>query len=91
MVVTKKLFVVVILSALMLNACATQSPPKEVEIPIPVNCPAPQIPPKPHLPISNLAPNSSPDTIIKAYASSVELLMGYSNQLITILNGYKTK
>lgn len=79
----------VIVNTLFLTACATCPAPKEVKIPVPVASPNPQIPPKPLLPIAKLKPNSSPDTVIKAYAASVELLQGYSQQLVTILRGYQ--
>jgi hypothetical protein len=72
------------------NGCATQQTvPKEIKIPVPVSCPAPQIPSKPHLPISDINANSSPDTIMKAYVTSVRILIGYSNQLRTILKSYQ--
>ena len=78
-----------VVNTMLLTACATCPAPKEVEIPVPVANPNPQIPQKPSLPIAKLKPNSSPDAVIKAYAASVELLQGYSNQLITILHSYQ--
>lgn len=85
----KKALFFIIIASTFLTACATCPAPKEVKVPVAVPCPTPQIPPKPHLPIADIKPNSPPNTVIQAYAASVKLLQGYSNQLIALLHGYQ--
>jgi len=74
--------------SISLTACASQRS-QEVKIPVPVACPAPQIPPKPHLPIADLKLNSPPNVVIKAYAASVRALQDYTNELIGLLKSYQ--
>jgi hypothetical protein len=62
--------------------------PKTVQVPVPIKCPTPKIPPKPVLPISQLNPNDSPDVVVKAYVASITLLEGYNIELIRILRSY---
>lgn len=71
-----------------LASCSTNMP-KQVDIPVAVKQPAPNIPPKPLLPIAKLKKDSKPNEVIKAYASSVVILQGYSDQLINILEAYQ--
>lgn len=73
-----------------LVGCASNMP-KEVKIPVAVKQPALKIPPKPVLPISNLKTNSKPNDVIKAYAASIKILQGYSDQLIQILEVYSNE
>lgn len=73
---------------LLLAGCCSTDMPKEVEVPIAYQQPSVIIPKKPVLPISKLNKDSKPDVVIKSYASSVELLQGYSDQLIELLKAY---
>jgi hypothetical protein len=77
--------ILLLASMLLLSACTT-SP--IVNVPIPVKCPTPHIPPKPHLMIESLSKNSTPDAVMKSYVASVYLLDGYSDSLLKILSGY---
>lgn len=74
---------------LLLAACATTPTVQTVEIPIAV--PLPPAPPitRPALPIADINEHSPPDTVLRAYVATVELLMGYSKSLETLLSGYK--
>lgn len=60
----------------------------EVEVPVPVDCPAPPAIARPVLPIAELAPDSTPADVLRAYAATVEALMGYSIELEEVLKGY---
>jgi hypothetical protein len=73
---------------LLLTGCACDMP-KEVDIPIAYQQPSVAIPKKPVLPIVKLNKDSKPDVVIKSYASSVEILQGYSDQLIELLKAYQ--
>jgi hypothetical protein len=77
------------ISIIFLSGCATNMP-KEVDIPVESQQSNDiKIPPKPALPIAKLKKTSKPNEVIKAYAASVVLLEGYSDQLIKILNSYE--
>ena len=69
----------------IITGCATHT----VQIPIPVSCPTPHIPPKPQLQSAKLTGKESPDVIEKAQVADIESLASYSNQLIAILKGYE--
>ncbi len=77
------LILIIFLSSLI--GCAST---KTVEIPIPVSCPTPHIPPKPHLQSAKLNGTESPDVIEKAQVADIQTLINYSNRLIAILKGY---
>lgn len=72
---------------LLTSGCA-HAPPT-AEIPVAVPCPAPPATVRPHLPIADLRSTDSPDNVVKAYAASVETLIGYAKELETILSGYR--
>ncbi len=72
---------------LLFAGCA-HAPPA-VEIPVAVPCPAPPQGIRPHLPIADLRSTDSPDNVVRAYAASVETLIGYARELETILSGYR--
>ncbi|MDF2867150.1 MAG: hypothetical protein K0S11_620 [Gammaproteobacteria bacterium] len=81
-------FALVFLSA----GCTTHTqPPKIVKVLVPVKCPVPNIPAKPHLPIADLKSDSRPNDVVQAYAASVKLLQGYSNHLLKLLSAYQEK
>ena len=63
----------------------------EVEIPVAVDCPAPPAIARPALPIAGLTPDSQPADVLRAYAATVEALMGYSLELEGVLDGYREK
>jgi hypothetical protein len=42
------------------------------------------------LPIADLAPDSPPDAVLRAYAATVETLMGAVDERDALLNGYRT-
>lgn len=68
-----------------LLGCATT---KTVNIPVPISCPTPHIPPKPQLQSSKLTGNESPDVIEKSQVADIKTLTSYANRLIAILKGY---
>ena len=55
------------------------------------SCPAePPARHRPHLPIEDLSPGSTPDQVARAYVVSIKLLMAYALELETVLDGYRT-
>lgn len=77
------------LAVLCLLSVGCAHTPSTVEIPVAVPCPAPPATVRPHLPISDLRGTDSPDNVVRAYAASVEALIGYAKELETILSGYR--
>lgn len=61
----------------------------EVRVPVAAECPAPPSLVRPALPIADLTPESQPADVLRAYAASIEALMGYSQELETVLDGYR--
>lgn len=61
----------------------------EVEIPVAVDCPAPPALMRPALPLADITADSSPADVLRAYAATVEALMGYSLELEELLAGYR--
>ena len=74
---------IAILAAALLAGCA--SPPREVirrvEVPVAVPCPAPQRPPRPHLPLADMPQDAAAADIARAAAASLEALTGYAQAL----------
>lgn len=66
-----KLFILGLL--LMLSGCSLQP----VYVPVVKPCIKSPLPPRPPLPIRNLTRQSTPDTVIKAYVASVDVLSNY--------------
>ena len=68
------------LIVMALSACTTSPPssPKNVDTPVVVDTPEPQVFVLPELPIKNLTNESKkhPDEVVKAYAATIELLKG---------------
>lgn len=68
-----------LLTAALLTGCATA--PREVvrrvEVPVAVPCPAPTLPPRPHLPLTDLPADATAADIARATAASLEALTGY--------------
>jgi len=61
----------------------------EVRVPVAAECPAPPSLVRPALPIADLTPESQPADVLRAYAATVEALMGYSLELEELLAGYR--
>ena len=77
-----------IFAYLFLVGCTTtQTIP--VKIPVAAACPAPTIPPRPHLPIADLHQNSSPADNQKAMAATIRILIGRDLALEKILGSYQ--
>lgn len=74
-----------LLAAALLAGCA--SAPREVvrrvEVPVAVPCPAPLLPPRPHLPLADLPADASAADIARATAASLEALTGYARAIET--------
>lgn len=77
-----------VLASLLLAGCGSTMP-RVVEVPVAVPIPEPPKKTRPPLTISILKPDSPPDVVIRAYASSLEALAGYAKELETILDGYR--
>lgn len=77
-----------LLVVLSLSGCA--SAPVNAEIPVAVPCPPPPAVARPALPIADLIAESPPDAVMRAYAATVQTLMGYARELELLLNGYRT-
>lgn len=82
-----KILAAIAILCLLAFGCA-HAPPT-AEIPVAVPCPAPPATVRPHLPIADLRSTDSPDNVVRAYAASVETLIGYARELETILSGYR--
>ncbi len=74
-------------ACLLLAGCA-HTPPV-VQVPVAIPCPAPPATIHPYLPIADLRDGESPDNVVRAYAASVEALIGYTRELETLLSGYR--
>ena len=72
-----------------LAGCATAPAPLRVDTPVALPCPPPPIAVRPALPISQITRDSPPASVLRAYVATVEVLMGYSLSLETLLSGYK--
>lgn len=66
-------------------ASAPQPLPERVLVPVPVECPRPEVPPRPQLPISELKEGAPSADVARAYAATVEALKGYAKQLEALL------
>lgn len=79
-----------LLATLALSACATSTPAPLVQaVAVPVTCPAPTLPAKPRLPVQDLTPGATADSVIRAYAESLRLCAAYSRALEITLSGYQ--
>lgn len=77
------------IAAICLLASGCAHAPPSVEVPVAVPCPVPRQVARPHLPIADLRSGDSPDNVVRAYAVSIETLIGYARELETILSGYR--
>lgn len=66
--------------AALLAGCASTEQVRtvRVEVPVATPCPAPVLPPRPHLPLADLPPDTTPADIARATAASLEALTGYA-------------
>lgn len=76
-----------LLIALLATGCATL--PATVEVPVAVPCPAPEHAVRPRLSVGSLRPDSTPSEVVRAYAADLVAVIGYAEQLETILDGYR--
>jgi len=63
--------------------------PETVKIPVPVQCPEPRPVTRPRLAIASLPDKPTPDQYVRAVESSLEAVMGYAEELETLLGGYR--
>jgi len=75
--------------ALSMFGCARPVVVQEVRVPIPVPCPEPPAVVRPTLPIFKIPKDAPPSEVVRAYAVSFQLLIGYAESLETILDGYR--
>lgn len=75
---------------LLAGGCATTGPgvPIEIEIPVPAQCPVPDMPERPHLDIGDLPPEAMPADVMRAYATSLQQCTGYAGELEALLRAY---
>jgi hypothetical protein len=77
----------------LLAGCA--SAPREVirrvEVPVAVPCPAPTLPPRPHIPLADLPPDATDADIARATAASLEAFSGYVAALETLIASQETQ
>jgi hypothetical protein len=69
----------------LISGCASDI--KTLEIPVAIPCPAPSIPAKSKLPISDLNINSKPSETFRAYVATVSILQGDINEYRVRLKG----
>lgn len=83
------LYVAIITCALMLTGCKATKPDIErVLVPVIAECPEATLPNRPRLPLLDLPENATPDEVARAYAESLEAVIGHCEQLETLLKGY---
>lgn len=77
-----------LLAAALLAGCATtpHEVVRRVEIPIATPCPAPTLPPRPHLPLADLPADASDADIARAAIASLHALTGYAAQIEALAN-----
>lgn len=82
------ILIAIILGVLFfMGGCSKLESPTIVKIPI-SQCPVPEIPAKPDLPIKRLVSSGKPPEVMKAYVESVYILNDHSDRLTNILLGY---
>lgn len=75
---------------LLMTGCATDPQGQIVtsRVPVPTPCPPPPETIRPALAIADLAPDSPPPAVLRAYVVAVEQLIGYARELEAALQGY---
>ena len=69
----------------LLAGCASTEQVRtvRVEVPVATPCPAPVLPPRPHLPLADLPPDASAADIARAAVASMEALKGHVKAIET--------
>lgn len=79
---------------LLLIGCAPKvvTVTEQVYVPVQVPCPTPDLEAfsRPELAVSKLTDDSSPAEVQKALVLTIKALMGYSERLETVLDGYRS-
>ena len=70
-----------LLFVLLLSGCATQA-----TIPIPVDCPRPEVPANPRLPVQDLTSESGYEETVRAYVASLEVCTLHVKSLRELLD-----
>lgn len=79
-------FVLCLLIGALCGCASTPQPlPERVLVPVPVECPQPEVPPRPALPLSEINEDAPASEVARAYAASVEVLKAYAKQLEALL------
>ena len=76
----------ILLTCLLLGGCCTNQVKYVTQ-----KMPEPPQVTRPELDVDNLKEGDGPDVVIQAHRVSIRKLQGYSMQLETILDGYRTK
>lgn len=83
------LYAIVLAAVFGVSGCKATKPDIErVLVPVIAECPAPNIPDRPSLPLVDLPPDATPEEIVRAYAESLEAVIGHCEQLESLLRGY---
>ncbi len=82
----------VVAAVLLLAGCATpRETIRRVPVPVAVPCPAPALPPRPHIPLADLPPDATDADIARATAASLEAFFGYAQALETLIDSQETQ
>lgn len=86
----------ILLVALLLSGCTTPdviTRTVEVKVPVPIPAPTPPEVARPQLAINQLtvADKQDPGKVVICYEATIKQLIGYAEQLETILDGYRHK
>ena len=73
-------------AAVLAGCAAPRETIRRVEVPVAVPCPAPTLPPRPHLPLADLPPDATDADIARATAASLEAFFGYAQALETLID-----
>lgn len=86
----KKTALALAAAPLLLAGCATTENkiPQEVLIPVAAQCPAPTLPARPRLAVTDLAENATPQEVARATAESLKAATGYALALEQLLDAY---
>lgn len=77
-------------ACLLATGCAScdRCPPRieyrTVEVPVPIPCPRPDVPPRPQLP--ELTPNTEPATVVTVLVTALERVTAWAEELETALS-----
>jgi len=83
----RKSLILCVVGSILLVGCAGKT--QIVKVPVPVPCPAPPAIERPMLPASALTPDSPPDEFVRAVVLSIQMLLGYAEELETALEAYR--